>query len=322
MPRKLEVRHFAAMVALADHSTMAAAAAALGLTQSALSHRLSEAERRLGALLFRRERRSLALTPAGERLLLSARRFLGELARVESDVSQIAASGVVAIARLGQSIYSDVSWYPAFHGWARGRLRDLQIEFAADTAERALDLVAEDTLDCALVVGESQRPGIALAKAFTDSLVAVASPGHRWAGLARVMPEDLLEETFLSWGFQVLPGFENERFMRPSGSYPRHVVKCGGRPEVVLELVAAGRGVSILSAWATASAVRSGRIVARELGPRPLALDWHVATRADDLPDRPGPRLATALREWCRVEGEPGLRANRRRRPGSEGAGG
>ncbi len=313
MPQKLEVRHLSAMVALADHATMAAAAEALGLTQSALSHRLSEAERRLGALLFRRERRSLALTPAGERLLLSARRFLGELARVESDVSQIAASGVVAVARLGQSIYADVSWYPAFHGWARGRLRDLQIEVAADTAEHALDLLAEGSLDCALVAGERQRPGIALAKAFTDSLVAVAPPGHRWAGLTRVMPEDLLEETFLSWGFQVLPGFENERFMRPSGCYPRHVVKCGGRPEVVLELVAAGQGVSILSAWAVAGAIASGRIIARGLGPKALPLDWHVAIRADDLPDRPGPRLAGALREWCRVGTGLGVPAHRHR---------
>lgn len=303
MQPRLEVRHLVMLIAIADAPSMAHAAGLLGLTQSALSHRLREAERRLDAALFRREGRRLALTPAGERLLLTARRLASDLARAESDVRQIAASGVDAVGRIGQAEYAAMPWYAPFYAYARERLPDIQLEVAADAAERALELLAESAIDLALVAGEPARPGMRLLPVFADALVAVAAPGHAWAGLDAVRPDDLADERMLSYGFVVQPGFENQRFMRASGRFPRSIVKVG-RPEALMELVAAGHGISILSAWAVRPLVEAGRLVARPLAlpgrPPGLPLAWHAATRESDPADAPGPRLAAALADWCR----------------------
>jgi LysR family transcriptional regulator for metE and metH len=290
---------------------MAQAAALLGLTQSALSHRLREAERRLDGRLFRREKKRLVLTPAGERLLLTARRLVSDLARAESDVVQIAQSGVTAVVRLGQSHFGIMPWYADFYAFAARQLPDLQVEVLADAADRPLELLAEGALDIAIVGGDIERPGVRKRPLFEDSLVAIAAPGHRWESLQVVQPDDIVEETFLSYGFIVTPGYENQRFMRASGRFPKHIVKVGSRPEALMELVAAGEGISIMAAWAALPLALAGRLVTRPLqlpGKAPgLPLVWHAATRESDPADAPGPRLAATLGDWCRRTG--GFRA-------------
>jgi LysR family transcriptional regulator for metE and metH len=307
MQPRLEMRHLAMLITVADAPSMAQAAALLGLTQSALSHRLREAERRLDAQLFLRERKRLKLTPSGERLLLTARRLVTDLARAESDAMQIAHAGVSAVVRLGQSHFGIVPWYADFYAYAAQQLPDLQVEAMADAADRPLDLLAEGVVDVAILGGDLERPGVRKQALFEDSLVAIAPLGHRWESLAAVQPDDLVEETFLSYGFIVTPGYENRRFMRASGRFPKHILKVGSKPEALMELVAAGQGVSIMAAWATVPMVAAGRLVARPLQlpgkPLGLPLAWHAATREADPRDAPGPRLAAALVAWCRATG-------------------
>ncbi|CAM5590235.1 HTH-type transcriptional regulator HdfR [Streptomyces avidinii] len=64
------------LVAVAEHGSFAAAAAGLGLTQSAVSHSVRSVEAKLGAVLFERGRTGASPTPAGERAVGHARRIL------------------------------------------------------------------------------------------------------------------------------------------------------------------------------------------------------------------------------------------------------
>lgn len=307
MQPRLEMRHLAMLITVADAPSMAQAAALLGLTQSALSHRLREAERRLDAQLFLRERKRLKLTPSGERLLLTARRLVTDLARAESDAMEIAQAGVSAVVRLGQSHFGIMPWYADFYAYAAERLADLQVEAMADAEDRPLELLAEGAIDVAVVGGDIERPGVRKRPLFEDSLVAIAAPGHPWERLAAVQPDDITEVTFLSYGFVITPGYENQRFMRASGRFPKRILKIGTKPEALMELVAAGEGVSIMANWATLPLVAAGRLVTRPLQlpgkPPGLSLAWYAATREGDPADAPGPRLATALADWCRETG-------------------
>ncbi len=75
--RNLDIELLRAFVATADHGSMTVAGNVLHLTQSAISQQIMRLERRLDQALFRRERRGLKLTAAGDRLLPRARRLIG-----------------------------------------------------------------------------------------------------------------------------------------------------------------------------------------------------------------------------------------------------
>src|ERR1700709_2402345 len=67
-------------VAIAEHGQLGRAAAALHLTQPALTTRLQRLEADLGTPLYRRTRQGMLLTAAGEALLPHARRALEAVA--------------------------------------------------------------------------------------------------------------------------------------------------------------------------------------------------------------------------------------------------
>lgn len=71
LPQELRI-----LVAVADRGGFSAAAAALDLTQSAVSHSVRGSETKVGAVLFERGRAGATPTPAGERAVALARRIL------------------------------------------------------------------------------------------------------------------------------------------------------------------------------------------------------------------------------------------------------
>lgn len=92
MPRTLDLTSLRSFAAVADCGGVTRAAGLLNLTQSAVSMQLKRLEEGLGAELFSRAGRRLALTPLGEQLLGYARRMvalndeaLSHLARGEEE---------------------------------------------------------------------------------------------------------------------------------------------------------------------------------------------------------------------------------------------
>ncbi|WP_128978576.1 LysR family transcriptional regulator [Streptomyces roseicoloratus] len=87
-PRELRV-----LLAVGREGGFSAAAAALGMTQSAVSHSVRASERRLGAVLFVRGRTGAVPTAAGERALAYARRVLRLLDVMAAEVRGAATGG-------------------------------------------------------------------------------------------------------------------------------------------------------------------------------------------------------------------------------------
>ncbi|MCU1344300.1 MAG: LysR family transcriptional regulator, partial [Acidimicrobiia bacterium] len=72
----LDLNDLRFVVAVADELHFGRAAAALGYTPSNVSHRIRQVEAALQVQLFVRTSRRVALTPAGDELVTSARRVL------------------------------------------------------------------------------------------------------------------------------------------------------------------------------------------------------------------------------------------------------
>src|SRR5258705_7307969 len=97
---KIDTLGVQAFVAIAEHGRFQKAADALSITQTALTRRLQNLERYLGATLVERTTRSIGLPRIGHDFLPRARRSLGELAGALAEIRESgkARRGDVAIA--------------------------------------------------------------------------------------------------------------------------------------------------------------------------------------------------------------------------------
>ena len=278
-PLRLELRHYETVVALVESETMTSAARQLAVTQSALSHRLAEAERRLGATLFSRgsDRR---LTPTGHGLAVhqAASRVIDELRRLEEALVS-APSSVEVTLRVAVGGYETYHWFPGFLDELRRDRPEVELDLVviADAPGAALAARAVD-----LVLAPGVPSGdIGLVHLFDDELVLVCAPVHSLADHESIEAGDLVDETLLTYNALPSPGFEYDRFVRPSGATPR-IVRVVRQTSAIVELVAAGVGVSILSRWATGPAVEAGRLATARCGDG-LEIPWHAAVRRNDV---------------------------------------
>ena len=94
------MRHLRLVQTLAIEGTLTAAGQHLFLSQSALSHQLKEIEDEIGVKLFRRVKKKMILTPAGQRVLDGADMVLGEIDRVKEDISRLTSGETGTLRRL------------------------------------------------------------------------------------------------------------------------------------------------------------------------------------------------------------------------------
>src|SRR5215216_4843151 len=89
---QLELRHLLALQAVAREGSFAAAAEALGYTQSAISQQIAALERAIGQRLVERPggRRRIWLTEAGEALLRHADAILAQVHAAAADIDALA----------------------------------------------------------------------------------------------------------------------------------------------------------------------------------------------------------------------------------------
>lgn len=278
-PLRLDLRHYETVVAIVDCGSMTDAARRQSITQSAMSHRLAEAERRIGVTLFERGAdRRLTPTTHGVAVHQSATRALDELRRLE-DALIAAPAGVTATVRIGVGGYEAFHWYPRFLTDVRTTHPHLDLDLLAVGDNPGAALAAR-TVDLVLAPGEPNGDH-RLVPAFDDELVFVCAPDHPLASAPVIEPEALGGETYLTYNALPSPGFEYDRFVRLSSHAPR-IVRVVRQTSAIVELVAAGVGVSILSRWATEPAVRDGRLVAIRCGAGALPIAWHTAHRRGD----------------------------------------
>lgn len=109
-----QLRQMAIFVRTIDHGSFRAAAKAMNLSPSVVSHQVTELEKRLGTALIYRSTRTLSLTRDGERLLSSARamidaaetglRSVSDQTREPSGELRITMPAVLARSRLVEQI--------------------------------------------------------------------------------------------------------------------------------------------------------------------------------------------------------------------------
>ena len=273
----IEVRHLRLVSAVADVGSLTRAGDRLHLTQSALSHQLRDIEGRLGAALFLRIGKRLVLTPAGERLLASARDVLERLDQAERDIRQMGKDRA-GVLRLTTECYTCYHWLPPLLLRYRRRFPRVEIRIDVAATGRPVESLIAGTIDLAIVSSPVTDRRLATRAVFEDELMVMASKHHRFARQTHVKLADMRDETLF-----VYPPKEESAVLQnvllPAGAVPTRIEEV--LTEAITELVKAGLGVAILAPWAVRPVLDARAIVARPLTARGLHREWRVAMPKD-----------------------------------------
>ena len=87
----MDLRQLRYLVALAEEGSFTRAAESVHIAQPAVSQQIRRLEEELGIALVERTTRRVALTDAGELLVVRARRILAELEAAETELQALAA---------------------------------------------------------------------------------------------------------------------------------------------------------------------------------------------------------------------------------------
>lgn len=300
-PLFLDIRHLQMIATLAETQRVTDAAEKLGITPSAFSHRIREAERRLDIQLYDRSNKRLRMTPAAEYLVQVANRLLDDLARAEEDVRRMG-QGVQHTVRLAIEYYSSYHWLPAFLQHLDGAMLDVGVQVVASAARNPIESLVDRSVDIAIVSGENARSGSNLVHLFDDELLFIMPPDHRLAGNSFITGEDIVGEDFITYTRIPEPDREYARLFQPNKTYPnwKETVEL---PEAIVEMVAAGLGTSVLAGWAVDTALRNGRVVGARTGEGGIQIPWYAATRSIDAEETNNAKVANILADWCATHG-------------------
>lgn len=258
MRRKLpSTAALAAFEAAARHQSFTKAAAELSVTQSAVCRQIAALEGFLGVALFRRGRRGVGLTEAGQRYARSVATRLDEVERDTLDLMAQAGTG-----EAGGAL--ELAVVPTFATqWLLPRLARFHAAHPGITVHLSARtrpfLFSETTLDAAIHAGEGLWPGTEGMRLMDETLITVASPAlaatrRAWA------PPDLAGVTLLQASTR--PYAWRQWLERLDVRLPNDMA--GPRMELfslLTEAAAQGLGVALVPRILAADALASGRLV-------------------------------------------------------------
>ncbi|MBT2409325.1 LysR family transcriptional regulator [Streptomyces sp. ISL-12] len=189
-PRQPSLAQLRAFTAVAEHLHFRDAAAAIGMSQPALSGAVSALEETLGVTLVERTTRRVLLTPEGERLLVRAKAVLEEIGALTEEATALRAPFTGAL-RLG--VIPTVAPYvlPAVLRLAHERYPDLDLQVHEEQTASLLDGLTSGRLDLLLLAVPLGMPGVIELPLFDEDFVLVTPLGH-WLGGREGIPREAL----------------------------------------------------------------------------------------------------------------------------------
>jgi len=271
---QLEIRHLKLVAAIADTGSVTRAGNRLHLTQSALSHQLRDAEEQLGVQLFERGTGKMTLTPAGERLVQSARSVLAELERAESDIQKNGASarGLIRMSTQCTTVYH---WFPPRLIAFQRQFPEVEVQLVIEATNNPFEALLEGKLDLAIVSEPIRNRKIRYSPLFEDEFVVIVPPGHRLAEKTFLAAEDIAGENIL-----IYPPKEEStiltKVLEPAGIRPGKVQEIM-LTEAIIEMVMGGLGIAGLARWAVGPQLASGALIGLPLKPPGFRWNWSIA---------------------------------------------
>jgi len=276
----LEKIHLEILNAIKEHGTLTKAAESLHLSQSALSHSIKKLEGQLGTHIWEKEGRNLRLTTAGKRIQTLANRVLPQFAHTELLLNQIA-KGEMGSLRIGMECHPCYQWLlrviqPYLEQWP-----DIDMDVKQEFQFGALGALLSYEIDVIITPDPLFKPKIEYIPVFDYEHRLVVSASHELAQQTSVLPEQLSNEVLFTYPVEPQRLDIFSQFLMPAKcSVKKH--KLIETTEIMLQMVAAGRGVCALPGWLVDEYAKTMPIKSLRFGEKGIAKQIFVGLRKDE----------------------------------------
>lgn len=276
----LDRHHLAILREVSRTGSVTAAAERLNLSQSAVSHTIRKLEDRYGIKIWQKQGRGLRLSQAGNYLLELAQRLLPQLEYAERTLRDFAAGRRGAL-RIGMECHPCQKWLmqvtaPYLTAWP-----DVDLQVCTDFRFDGIAALSDYEIDILVTPDPIERPELSFTPVFDYELVLAVHQSHPLAAKEYVLPADLTPEELIAFPVSLERLDVYTRFLLPAGCRPRKHSPAE-TIELMLQLVAAQRGVSVIPDWLLREKGIELPIRALRLGPEGLDKSIFLGTRLDE----------------------------------------
>jgi LysR family transcriptional regulator for metE and metH len=245
-----------------------------------LNHSMKKLEQQLGTDVWLREGRSLRLTQAGQYLLAVANRVLPQLDQAENTLRQFA-QGERGTLRIGMECHPCYQWLlkivsPYLNAWP-----DVDVDVKQKFQFGGIGALFGYEIDLLVTPDPLYKPGLHFEPVFDYEQVLVVAGGHPFAQQAHVKAAQLASETLITYPVSPERLDVYTQFLAPAGIAPRRH-KTIETTDIMLQMVASGRGVAALPRWLALEYAEKMDVVPVKLGRHGVAKQIHLGTREQD----------------------------------------
>lgn len=277
----LERIHLTIVREVDRQGSLTAAAGVLCLTQSALSHTMRKLEQSLGTDIWLREKRSLRLTQAGQYLLAVANRLLPQLDRAEDRLHQYA-QGERGTLRIGMECHPCYQWLLKLVAPYLAQWPDVDVDVKQKFQFGGIGALFGYEIDLLVTPDPLYKPGLRFEPVFDYEQVLVVSRHHALATATHIEPGQLSSEVLITYPVETDRLDIYNQFLQPAGISPkRH--KVIETTDIMLQMVASGRGVAALPRWLVQEYRGKMDVVPVRLGPNGIDKQIFLGAREVDI---------------------------------------
>ena len=275
----IDIRHLRAIVAIHQSKSLAQAADQLHITQSALSHQIKNMRDHLGVELFVKGVKPLRLSVEGYRFLRSAEKILPEIDALKMELIDVK-DGNAGRLHIAIECHACFEWLFPVLNIFRQSFPNVDIDIRPGLSFRALPALSEGEVDVVISSDPERISEVEFHELFSYAPTFIVSKENSLSQKSFIEANDLAEETLITYPVERSRLDVFSQFLLPAKVEPK-LVRQVELTAVILLLVGANKGVSVIPDWVLGSSNLPPDLTALPLTKYGLSRTLHAATREE-----------------------------------------
>ncbi|WP_181274036.1 LysR family transcriptional regulator [Brevibacterium oceani] len=242
---KFTLAQILSFIAVAENLHFGKAAEELNMTQPPLSRQIQKLEKSIGVQLFERNNRNVTLTPAGESFLAEAYGLLASVERAPRRAQKIA-EGAWGQITIGCTAVSSFGVLGDLLSRMADRLPGVSVEIAEMVTAEEVKALSEGLIDIGLGRPDRVPSIVETTQIHSERLVVAVPAHHEFAGRTSVASSEIANQTLIMHSPTKARYFYDltVRYIDVGANEIAHSLS---QILTIVNLVAAGRGIAIVS---------------------------------------------------------------------------